>query len=70
MLLEFREWTMWMMEAGILYILIKEYNYDKEKDEKKQRRTRTTKKTTVDSTGQSITEENIEIVESKGEQHP
>jgi hypothetical protein len=29
-IVEFREWTMWLAELGILWILIKEYWYDKE----------------------------------------
>lgn len=66
-LAEFREWTMWMMEAGILYILIAEYNYDKEKDDaKKQRRTKTTKKTVTTPTGDVVTEEHTETFEGKG----
>jgi archaellum component FlaF (FlaF/FlaG flagellin family) len=46
-----------------LYILIKEYNYDANKDlEKKQKRTRTTKKTTTQPTGTTV-EETTEISE-------
>ncbi len=68
MLIEFRDWTNWLFEAGILYILIREYQYDKDKDEaKKQRRTRTTKKTTTTPTGDIVTEEQTESVESKGD---
>lgn len=51
------------------YILVKEYKYDEAKDiEKKQRRTRTTKKTTTQPSGVSTTEETIETVEPTGEQ--
>jgi hypothetical protein len=47
-----------------LYILIKEYNYDFQKDvEKKQRRTKTSKKTTTSATGQSTVEETSEVIE-------
>lgn len=72
-------WTIdtWLV-AGILLLELldfivtriewyKEYRYDEEKDLKKQRRTRTTKKTTQLPTGESITEENVETVEHKGE---
>lgn len=47
----------------------KEYAYDEQKDvEKKQKRTRTTKKTTTQPSGASITEESSEVVEPTGEQ--
>lgn len=47
-----------------LYILIKEYRYDEAKDlEKKQRKTRTTKKTTEQKDGVKVTEETTEVSE-------
>lgn len=47
-----------------LYWIIREYNYDKQKDDqKKQRKTRTTKKTTTSATGQSTVEETSEVIE-------
>ena len=49
------------------WILTKEYNYDEAKDLKKQRRTRTTKKTTTMPSGEILTEENTETIEQKGE---
>lgn len=64
MLSEFREWTMWMMEAGILTYVGLEYHYDKNKDEaKKQRKTRTTKKTTTEPSGMVTSEESVEVSE-------
>lgn len=48
-------------------ILTLEYKYDAAKDAaKKQKRTRTTKKTTTAPTGEVVTEEHTETVESKG----
>ena len=50
--------------AGSLYILIKEFKYDENKDlEKKQRRTKTSKKTTVQTSGDTTTEEITEVTE-------
>ena len=47
-----------------LFILIKEYNYDFQKDvEKKQKKTRTTKKTVTQPTGATTTEETTETSE-------
>jgi hypothetical protein len=47
----------------------KEYEYDEAKDlEKKQRRTRTSKKTTTQPGGISVVEESTETVEPTGEQ--
>lgn len=64
MLLEIREWTMWAMEAGILYFVAKEFYYDKQKDDaKKQKKTRTTKKTTTQPGGGSVVEEQTETIE-------
>ena len=66
-LYELREWTMWLMEAGILYYVAREFYYDKNKDDvKKQKRTRTTKKVTNLPTGEVVTEESMESVEGKG----
>lgn len=50
------------------YMLRKEYDYDKSKDdEKKRRKTRTTKKTTNRPGGETITEESTEIDEPSQE---
>lgn len=60
-LTESREWLMFLAEWIIVYILILEYQYDFNKDlEKKQRRTRTTKKTTQRPGGETIIEESTE----------
>lgn len=65
---EFREWTMWIMELGILIYVGLEYHYDKNKDDlKKQKRTRTIKKTTTQPDGDIVVEETSESMESKGE---
>lgn len=46
------------------YMLRKEFDYDEQKDlEKKQKRTRTTKKVTTQPGGGSITEESVETSE-------
>lgn len=78
LLIELRDWTMWILElilTVLVYIsvkiekdtlkmVIKEYEYDEQKDiEKKQRKTRTTKKTTTDKTGTITTEETQEVTE-------
>lgn len=63
---EIREWTMWLMEAGILYYVAREFYYDKDKDDKKSKRTRTTKKTTTAPSGEIVVEEHTETTESKG----
>lgn len=70
MLAEFREWLMFLSELYICWILTMEYFYDKEKDEiKRQRKTRTTKKTTTNKTnGDIVVEENTEILEPMNEQ--
>lgn len=65
MLSELREWTMLAFEAYICWILTLEYFYDAAKDAKKQRRTKTTKKTTTLPSGDVVTEESSESVESK-----
>ena len=63
-LIELREWTMWLMEGGILFYVALEYHYDKAKDEaKKQKKTRTTKKTTTQKDGGSTVEEVVETSE-------
>jgi len=60
MIIELREWLMFIAELGILYYVAREFYYDRDKDiEKKQRRTRTTKKTT-NKAGESIVEETTE----------
>lgn len=58
----FEAYTAWMVK--------KEYDYDEQKDiEKKQKRTKTTKKTTTQPSGVSVVEESTETVEpSPGEQ--
>lgn len=67
-LISVREWLGFLVEIAILIVIIMEYQYDKSKDDaKKHKRTRTTKKTTVTPSGETVTEENIESVESKGE---
>lgn len=57
-----------IVDMGILYYVRLEFYYDKQKDESKQRRTRTTKKVTTMPTGEVLTEENVEVSETKGEQ--
>lgn len=55
--------------GAAFYILVKEYKYDEAKDiAKKQRRTKTTKKTTVHPGGDSISEETTEIEEPTNEE--
>lgn len=64
MLTEFRNWTMWMAEIYICWILTKEYFYDFAKDEeKKHKKTRTTKKTTSKPGGETVVEESQEVTE-------
>ena len=67
-IVEVREWLMLFFEGYICWILTMEYFYDANKDAlKKQRKTKTTKKTTQpDGT---VTEENSEILESTGEKN-
>lgn len=66
-------WLFIILLAGLCielhsnYMLRKEYDYDKEKDEKRSRRTKTTKKATIMPDGTTVTEENSESVESKGD---
>jgi len=63
-ILDFREWTAWVMEFVIMLYVVKEFYYDKGKDDKKQRRSRTIKKTTTAPSGEVITEEQTETVTS------
>lgn len=78
LLIHFREWSAWVAEWLIvililrsiwyeketLRMIIKEYEYDEQKDiEKKHRRTKTTKKTTQKPGGESVVEESTEISE-------
>lgn len=63
-------WLFIILIAGLAvelhsnYMLRKEYEYDEQKDlEKKQRRTKTTKKTTTQPSGASVVEEQTETVE-------
>lgn len=69
MISEIREWIMLLFEGYICWILTMEYFYDAAKDAKKQKRTKTTKKITMTPSGDTITEESTESVESKGEKH-
>ena len=63
-LAEIREWGMFVMELGILLYVGMEYHYDKNKDEaKKQKKTKTTRKTTPNPSGGNIVEEVTEISE-------
>lgn len=57
-----------LVGAATLTILIKEYKYDEQKDiEKKQKKTRTTKKVTENKDGGKVTEETVETEESSAE---
>lgn len=61
---ELREWTMLILEAGILAYVGIEFHYDKAKDDaKKQKKTRTTKKTSTSPSGSSVIEESVEVTE-------
>lgn len=61
---EIREWTMLLLEAGILVVIILEYVYDRNKDiQKAHKKTRTTRKTTSTKEGGSIVEESTEVSE-------
>lgn len=56
-IIELREWGMFLLEAGILYVVWKEYVYDYRKDEEKRhRRVKTTKKTTKGAQGETTEE--------------
>ena len=64
LIVEFREWTMLILEAGILLVVWLEYKYDFRKDEeKKHKKTKTTKKTTRGLSGEETTEEVTETSE-------
>lgn len=66
---ELREWVAFVAEVYICVILTAEYFYDANKDLlKKQKKTRTTKKTTTEPSGTQTTEETTETVEPTGEQ--
>jgi predicted histidine transporter YuiF (NhaC family) len=53
-----------IFEGYTAYVVKKEYDYDEQKDiEKKQKRTKTTKKTTTQPGGASIVEEATEVTE-------
>ncbi len=68
MLHEIREWVMLGFEAYICWILTLEYFYDANKDAaKKQRSTRTMKKTTTNKDGSNTVEESVEAIEPVGE---
>lgn len=68
-IVEGREWLMLSAELFICYMLVLEYRYDERKDlAKKQRQTRTTKKTTTDKTGIVTTEETNETLEPINEE--
>lgn len=56
------------LEAYTARMAKREFDYDEQKDiEKKQKRTRTTKKTTTQPGGTSVIEESSEITEPSGE---
>lgn len=67
-------WLFVILLAGLLvelhsnYMLRKEYEYDKAKDDRR-KRTRTTKKTTSKADGDSVVEESTEVSEPVGEPH-
>lgn len=56
------------IETGVgcltLYWVKREYDYDEAKDLKRQKRTKTSKKTITQPSGESTTEETTEVVES------
>lgn len=64
LLVDIREWSMWFAEWLIVAILIIEFMYDKNKDDlKKQRKTKTTKRTIPQSSGGNVIEETTETTE-------
>jgi hypothetical protein len=82
LIIQFRDWTMWIFELALVVLvaksvllerdtlrwIIKEFEYDESKDlEKKQRKTRTMKKTTTDKVGTVIVEESTETSEPVGQ---
>lgn len=62
-------WLLIVLLAGLgiefhsNYMLRKEYEYDKHKDDMKSKKTRTTKKTTTQPSGVSVVEESVETSE-------
>jgi hypothetical protein len=61
---EIRENLMLLLEAGILLVVALEYFYDRNKDlEKKQKRTKTTKRVTKGASGETIEESTTETSE-------
>jgi len=64
MFTQIRDWIAFIAELIICIYVVREFYYDANKDEvKKQRKTRTTKKTTQLPSGESIVEENTETTE-------
>lgn len=64
MWIELRDWSNWVAEWLIVAILIVEFFYDKAKDDaKKQKKTRTTKRTIPQVSGGNIVEETTEVSE-------
>lgn len=64
MINELREWAMLLAELFICYMLVLEYKYDEKKDiQKKQRSTKTVRKTTTKKDGDSVVEESTEVNE-------
>lgn len=67
-------WLFIILMAGLLvelhsnYVLRKEYDYDKAKDDKR-KRTKTTKKTTSKAGGDSVIEESVETSEPIEDKH-
>lgn len=51
--IELREWVAFVVECAILYWIVKEFYYDKSKDEKKTVRVRRNRKGNVEVTEQS-----------------
>ena len=69
-LIAVRDWTMWLFELYICWILTAEYYYDFNKDIKKSKKTRTTKKTTTKPGGETVSEETTEISEPLNQGEP
>lgn len=67
-------WLFVILLAGLFvelhsnYMLRKEYEYDKAKDDRR-KRTKTTKKTTSKAGGESVVEESTEVSEPVEEKH-
>lgn len=49
---ELREWLMLLLEGGVLWILIKEFNYDKDKYERHEQRKRRKKEVYTGNIGE------------------